>query len=683
MVCKTLAYWIICILLISAVIACSLITKQSSEGSLPKVAEGVGVKTFSSYNELKEYIVEYIKLSKVMSEIGLITTPFPMWEFLPEITPMPIPTPPPVPLTPAPGFIVTPEPTLKTTCEIASKQYSKTNVQVKGVDEADIVKTDGEYIYVASRDKVYVVKAYPPENATVIAEIEEKNALGLFVKDDRLVAIVARKPMVKPTPPQPLPPILPWKSLAYPIEGLVGIIVYNVKNPREPTVLQEINVTGYYVTSRLVNNYCYIIVGFPALIIEDNVPLPLINNKPVKPNEIKYFEKDFSYTFTVIVAVNIETGEFRKETFLIGASNYIYMTDKNLYVLSRKRPNIYAVLNEIVNLTMEKAPENIKEAVEDIMSKPITEAKKYGLIMEVLKQYFNKLPSSEREKIFSNVLREAYKLWKEETVIYRFTINRLNITASAKGVVPGRILDQFSMDEYGDYFRVATTLTKFSVGESLTWVNNVYVLDMNLTIVGSIEGLAKGERIYAARYMGDKMFLVTFRRVDPLFAIDLSNPRNPKVLGKMKIPGYSEYLHPFLNRYLIGIGVDIDEETNRVKGLKVALFDISNITSPKEVSSITFKGHLYSPVFYDHKAFMINIDRQYFAFPVLGSKNGVYIVDIVMAGSENAKLSVRGFIQHHGVQRTLYIEDYIYSASHDLVKIVDEELNLISEIKLI
>jgi len=683
MVSKTLAYWIICTLVISAILACSLATKQSNEGNVPEVPEGVKAKTFSSYDELKEYIIESIKLSKVMSKMGLVIAPSPARVFLPEITPMPTPIPSPVPLTPAPELVVTLESTLKATYGTASRSYSKTNIQVEGVDEADIVKTDGKYLYVASGDKVYIVKAYPPENTAMIAKIEEGHVLGLFVKDGRLVAITARKPIVKPISPQPLPPIIPEKSLIYPVEGLVSVIVYDIENPREPTVFQEINVTGYYVTSRLVDNYCYIIVSFPALIIEDRVPLPLVNSKPVEPNEIKCFEKDFSYAFTVIIAVNVETGEFRKETFLTGASNYIYMTHKNLYVLSRKQLNIYAVLNEIVDSIVEKAPDDVKEVIEDIRSKSINEIEKYKLIMEVLEQYFNKLPHDEREKIFNNVLKEVYKLWKEETVIYKFAINGLNITASAKGVVPGRVLDQFSMDEHGDYFRVATTLTKFSMEEPPTWVNNVYVLDMNLTIVGSIEGLAKGERIYAARYMGDKMFLVTFRRVDPLFAIDLSDPRNPKVLGKLKIPGYSEYLHPFLDKYLIGVGMDIDEETNRVKGLKVALFDISNITSPKEVSSITFKGHLYSPVLHDHKAFMINMDKQYFAIPVSGSKSGVYIVDIVMTEPENIKLSVRGFIQHHEAQRTLYIEDYVYTASYDLVKIVDEELNTISEIKLI
>jgi len=700
---RTAMYWAICLAIITAIMLSCVTMKHFGKvgGSTTINAGNLEIHTFSSYDELREYIMESLELSKLMPKLGykLLTPAFE--EVWPLPIPVPTPAPTPIPALSIPGFtrgtIAIPETSIAKTAKTAyGIPYSKTNVQVEGVDEADIVKTDGKYLYVASGNKVYILKAYPPQNASIITSVNTGEVLGIFIANNRLIVISSIKPQVRPLP-KPEPPILPIRPEIVPpipvFEEELTITLYSLENIEKPTVLQKINVTGHYVSSRLVGKYCYIIVNFPVYIFEDRIPLPLINNEAIAPSDIKYFGRDFSYTFTIILALNTETGDYSVEVFLTGVSNYIYMTHKNLYVLAARRPDIYVILDKIINVIVEEMPEEVKEAIEKIRSENISKIEKYKQILALLESEFNYLPSESRKKIFTGIAKEYSKLWHEETVIYRFAINGLEIKAMAKGEVPGRVLDQFSMDEHGNYFRIATTATVYSTEDSLpavpVQVNNVYVLDMNLTIIGSLEGLAKGERIYSARYMGDLMFLVTFRRIDPLFAIDLSDPSNPRVLGRLKIPGYSEYLHPLLDKYLIGIGMDVDEKTGFMKGLKISLFDISNVTEPKEVSTVVFEKCMYSPVLHDHKAFMINYEKLYFAIPVSGNKysgeNGVYIIDALLPElneTTKAKLAVRGLIWHPGAQRALYIGDYIYTVSYDAVKIVDESLNVVNEIVL-
>jgi hypothetical protein len=191
----------------------------------------------------------------------------------------------------------------------------------------------------------------------------------------------------------------------------------------------------------------------------------------------------------------------------------------------------------------------------------------------------------------------------------------MNYTAT--GDVPGMVLNRFSMDEHDGYFRVATT----TYGE--TTQNNVYVLDMSLNITGSLPDLAEGERIYSARFMGDRCYLVTFKQVDPLFVIDPKDPYDPEVLGYLKVPGYSDYLHPYDETHLIGIGKETTDagEFAWYQGVKISLFDVSDVSHPREIDKEII-GHRGSdsPVLYDHKAFLFDKSRNLLVIPILEAK---------------------------------------------------------------
>ena len=216
----------------------------------------------------------------------------------------------------------------------------------------------------------------------------------------------------------------------------------------------------------------------------------------------------------------------------------------------------------------------------------------------------------------------TYPLWNQEagqyTTIYRVAVDGLQLSWEAQGSVLGNILNQYSMDEYNSDFRVATNY--YNLG-SQSQVNNVYVLNSELTVIGKLEGLAPNENLYAARFMGEKGYLVTFKTIDPLFVIDLSNPSNPKVMGELKIPGYSDYLHPYDENHLIGIGKETTEaDTGNFawyQGLKLSLFDVTNVRKPIQLTSygIGDRG-TESLALSDPHAFLFDKERNLLVIPV-------------------------------------------------------------------
>lgn len=258
------------------------------------------------------------------------------------------------------------------------------------------------------------------------------------------------------------------------------------------------------------------------------------------------------------------------------------------------------------------------------------------------------------------------------------------------GSVPGKVLNQFSMDEKDGYFRIATTDS--NNWNSDTDTNNMYVLNEKLEVVGKIENLAKGEKIYSVRFMGNRAYMVTFVQTDPLFVIDLSEPTNPVVLGELKIPGYSKYLHPYDETHIIGFGENTT--TNKyggvvTDGMKMALFDVSNPSNPKELYSVDIgeKG-TYSEILNNHKALLFSKEKNIIAFPIsIREEEGEYNSKLTFQGAIvygldlNEGFTLKGTIAHmqiedeytdynytKEVERIIYIRDSLYTLSEGLVK---------------
>jgi uncharacterized secreted protein with C-terminal beta-propeller domain len=309
----------------------------------------------------------------------------------------------------------------------------------------------------------------------------------------------------------------------------------------------------------------------------------------------------------------------------------------------------------------------------------------------------------------------TYPTWNGEqgdyTSIYRISVAQDKFAFEAKGSVAGYVLNQYSMDEYNGYFRLATTSQKNSTQ------NNVFILNMNLTTVGKLENLAVTERIYSARFMGDRAYLVTFRQIDPFFVLDLSDPADPKVAGELKIPGYSSYLHPYDADHVIGLGVENST-------VKLSLFDVTNVNSPREMAKYVIEGDwTYSEALNDPKAFLFDKTKELLVIPVSITQYGVVDGDpgtfnetrketeialstqtywqgaYVFKLTLTSDFELRGGITHQdnstiqqgywygdyskNVNRALYIDDTLYTVSSAKVKLNSlSDLTEIAEIKL-
>lgn len=425
------------------------------------------------------------------------------------------------------------------------QDYSTTNIQVAGVDEADFVKNDGKYLYILSGKKLFIVNAYPADNAKILSETEVgKRPFHMFVNGDNLAIFLSD-----------------YRNTT--------VIQYDISERSHPKVKNTFTVEGNYYDSRMINNTVYVIVNKPIYYWKEiQPPMVPLNSKP----DVYYFDEPaYSYRFTTFFSFDM-TGDAtpKSKVFLMGNTQNLYVSKNNIYVTYSKGL-VYA-------------------------------QPRGGDLIETIKAEI--LPAPE---------------YKQESLIHRLEINNGKIEHKATGSVPGYVLNQFSMDEHNNYFRIATTVGN-TWSSSSPSKNNVYVLDSNLNVTGKLENLAPGERIYSARFMGNRAYVVTFKQVDPLFVIDLKDPKKPKVLGKLKIPGYSDYLHPYDENHLMGIGKETIEWKNGAlhMGIKLSLFDVSDVKNPKEISKyeIGDRGS-DSYALRDHKAVLFSKKKNLLVIPVL------------------------------------------------------------------
>jgi inhibitor of cysteine peptidase len=303
------------------------------------------------------------------------------------------------------------------------------------------------------------------------------------------------------------------------------------------------------------------------------------------------------------------------------------------------------------------------------------------------------------------------------SVIYKFGMDQGKVRYVGRGKVPGRAINQFAMDEQDAYFRIATTTGFAGMNGEGGSKNHMYVLDESMNVVGKIEDIAPGEQIYSVRYAGNRAYMVTFRTVDPLFVIDLKNPQSPAILGKLKIPGYSNYLHPYDENHIIGFGKDAVEVTNSYglaqdsntvayyQGMKMAMFDVSDVANPRELFSEAIGGRgTDSELLHNHKALLFAKDKNLLAFPVtVAETNGgsaasakeasqygeftfqgayVYHLDLTNGFKLDGKIThltdedytkAGQYAPHseRSIQRILYIGDILYTSSQQILKATD------------
>lgn len=477
--------------------------------------------------------------------------------------------------------------------------HSTTNVQVEGVDEADIIKNDGKYIYYLKNDSIVIADCRDPKNMKKASEISiydkkaNQSATEMFLYNDKLIVVVNQAKEVKTSDTDVG---IMHDCLCYMLEYDTIIRVYDISDKTAPELCYNQYISGCYVSSRIVNGNLILVANY-------TIPYSEINAKSFE--ESCETVKEYS-----VPVYSVNNGEMQK------------IPSDRLTVLDEEQPTEY-IITAVIGL-------------DDLTSQP----KMNGYLGGAGEIYCTKTEMFVAEYEYSYWMQDGRVDVKDDlgdthsvvTHIYKFDVTDEGVLYKTDARVGGRCINQFSMDKYGDCFRIATVDS----------ASMVYILDADMNIVGFLGDIASGEDMKAARFMGNTLYLVTFYRTDPLFVIDLTDNTAPVVKGELKIPGFSSYLHPVGNNLVIGIG-----EGGSVNGTdgsaKVSLFDVSDPCNPKELDSYTVPDAYFNT---NHKAFTV-VDNNTFALCLTKygyDTNGEYREDfnIAVFDIEDNKISCNG-----------------------------------------
>lgn len=468
---------------------------------------------------------------------------------------------------------------------------STTNNQVAGVDEADIVKNDGKYIYILRSNKITICEANkgaPVVVSTTNLAYANTFCHNIFVEGDRLAVL----------------------HTSYKDGDKTGITIYNIADRSQPLVMTSVTQDGYFYDARMIDGTVYLLSNHFVYDsnIRKEVPadyIPCINGRTIPLQDISLINEFKNPAYLVISATDISTAQNKTSEAVLGGAENIYCNADHLYYTFTKTQEI------------------------------------------------------------------AENQTKTTTHIVKLALNKEDVKTLCSGTVDGTPLNQFSMDEYEGNLRIVTTIrrgtqTKHNDASqsyysySQTTDNALYILDSNLEMLSSLENLAYDERVYSVRFDGEIGYFVTFRDTDPLFTVDLSDSKNPKILSELKIPGFSEYLHPFGEDLLFGFGKSVDDKT-AIDGVKLSMFDVSDRENVFEADTEKLPA-LWSEASYNHKAIMVDYKKNIIAFAADGERNSTYLY-VYGYGDD-------GFFQKHaapieGIKyfanaRFVYIGDWFY-----------------------
>ncbi len=614
-------------------------------------------------------------------------------------------------------------------------KYSTTNVQVGGIDEPDFLKNDNKYAYVLSQDKLSIIDAYPGETAKIISkvglDVKGNYLQNMFLNKDRLVIFYndnAEHYSIQQYDYIPSPIYTP----------VTHAVIVDVSDRENPKILKNYEMTGYYTGARMIGEYVYLISNSYVDYFHPMPPFFRESAGMTITPDVYYFDNpEPNYNFNTITTFNIFSDEVNSKTFMMGATGTLYVSNDAIYLTYQKyQPYYYDQSynkDRFFKTILPLLPQDIQDQIKSIESSSSSDSQKWAQISDILQNTYNKMPEDEKTKLFETIQRSIseYEIRIQQdyrkTVIQKFAIDNGNVSYVSKGEVPGYLLNQYSMDEFGKKFRVATT-SEYYTSKGVTMANNVYVLDESLNILGSVENVAPEESIYSARFMGDKLYLVTYQRIDPFFVIDLSTD-TPKILGALKIPGYSSYLHPYDDTHVIGIGKETKQNQYggmETVGVKMSLFDVSDVANPVAVDTYLIGGPgTDSEILSDPKAFLFDKEKNILSIPVfqqywggpiplegqIGSDStapGVEAPEIIVPprpypqnnwrgfyifGVDPVKgFSLKGTVEHSSGSpydysygtRTFYIDDSLYTVTSNLMKIndLDDLKNEIKQIKL-
>lgn len=441
---------------------------------------------------------------------------------------------------------------------VTEEAYGKTNIQVENVDEADIIKNDGKYLYILSggmykvERRVTIVSAADMKVASRIELDSEDyyyNIQEMYVNGDRLVLLAKETEKEEyDDDDKAVAYDMPYYGGYYYGESDIVSFVYDISDRENPSLVRKVTQDGSrYISSRMIDGILYTVSSYwvegdsEEDIRENSVPE--VDGKEV-PCDCIYIYDYNSREYIILSAYDTKLDENGTVTSLslLGSGDEVYCSRDALYVAGWKYDDANG----------------------------------------------------------------------NATEIYSFNLNGTDISYRASGAVKGNILNQFSLDEYEENLRIATTY--YSYKHDID-VSSVYVLNKDLQLIGALEDIAYDEQVKSVRFMGDTGYIVTFRNTDPLFTLDLSDPTAPKTVGEVKLPGFSSYLHPVGDGLVVGLGYDGDDESADFSSIKVSLFDVSDLKNPKEVDTFVLKD-VYSQALDNPKAFIHYPEENLIGFPV-------------------------------------------------------------------
>ena len=476
--------------------------------------------------------------------------------------------------------------------------YSDTNVREEGVGEADMVKTDGENLYILSGTKVEIVSIASDEMQELAAVTVDADSYirELYVDGDRLAVLYTRSEYTQED------------GFEVQLRDYTCTDVYDISDASAPVKLNTISQSGYYNTMRVKDGYAYVLSSFYADTAAPRSDIgayvPEVEGSTIEADRIYMPESELGSQYTVITAFSLaEPQEQTDSRAVFGSAGLCYVSGSNIYVTE----TCY------------------DEAGSDVM----------------------------------------------QTAVRKVSYHDGQLEGVAQAKVDGTLNDSFSIDEYNGYLRLVTTVTPIgdgavlygsssagAEGEAVT-TNSLYVLNEALELTGEITDLAEDEQVYSARFMGDIGYFVTFRQVDPLFSVDLSNPAEPKIIGELKIPGFSEYLHPYGEGQLLGIGMDVDEEGVTTEGVKLSMFDISDPANVTEAFQLVLENMYGTDVAYNYKSVFVDVEKNLFGFRAYGSQSDIYYIFSYDA-AEGFKEVFSRELTGYGETRGLYAGEKFY-----------------------
>lgn len=474
--------------------------------------------------------------------------------------------------------------------------YSQTNVRQAGVDEGDIAKTDGTYLYVREDNGRTIDIVDVKDGLKKYSEItlgEEYTIQEFYVNaEQKKVVVVCQKECTDKNNKKQADTDV-WN------QSKTAAVTYNIENIQKPEKEGEVTQSGTYNSSRMADGYLYLFSEYytNGNIVKDKpvTYVPLINEKEMSQSSICLPPVDCGTMYEVISSIDITKPDKTADNkAVLSKGGQMYVSGRNIY-------------------------------------------------------YYE----SEWQQNNQTV-----------TTLRKISYKKGKLKAVAQGKVKGYLNDTFSLDEYKGNLRLFTTNDD---------ENMVTILDKKLDKISSIENLAKGESIYSARFLGEAGYFVTYEQVDPLFSVDLSNPEKPKILGKLKIPGFSEYLHFYGEDQLLGIGMSTDEKSGMSEGVKVTMFDISDRTDVKEEATLVLDDLYGTNVAYDYKSVLADEKINRIGFSGYSQNGETYCLMTYNDKDKKFETILKEEVNGNTSQgiRGIYIQDTLYVVSGNIIEAYD------------